>query len=137
MKRMILVLALVTLSLAGCGPQNNPGGGSTPTSTDTNLDITPAPITDLQVIAAQSQPPQFSAQFKIGLRDTCTTFRDLTTSRNGNIVTINVTVQREKGKICGQVYTLTDRTVSLGGNFTPGQTYTVNVNDQTTTFKAP
>ena len=131
MKRIFLLLALpVILGVTGCVSNENP-------ATDPNLEVSPAPITDLQIITAKSLPPQFSAQFKVGLRDTCTTFRDLTTSRNGNTITINVTVQREKGKICGQIYTLNDKTVSLGSNFTPGQTYTVNVNDQTATFTVP
>ena len=137
MKRIILLLALmVVLGMIGCLQPNNPGSTSTPTST-LNVDISPAPITGLQVITAPSQPPQFSATFKVGLRDTCTSFNDLTTARSGNTVNITVTVQHEKDKICGQLYGFLDKTVSLGSSFTSGQTYTVNVNDQTTTFVVP
>jgi hypothetical protein len=137
MKRVILLLGLlVVLILTGCMQPNNPGSTSTPTST-LNVDISPAPITELQILTAKSLPPQFSATFKVGLRDTCTTFNDLTTTRSGNTITITVTVQHEKDKICGQLYGFMDKTVSLGSNFTSGQTYTVNVNDQTTTFTVP
>ena len=129
MKRIIPFLTIaVMLTVTGCQQAG---------SQDGNLEISPAPVTDLKVIMTTSQPPQVSAQFKVGLRDTCTTFRDLTTSRSGNQINIKVTVQREKDKICGQIYSFAEKTASLGSSFTPGQTYTVNVNDQTATFTAP
>ena len=125
MKRPFLLLALaVLLSVTGC-------------QQDSRLEISPAPIHEVTVTFAKSLPPQVIVYIKGGLKDGCTAFHDLTTSRRGSQINIKVTVQTEKEKICTQVYGFFEKTVNLGSNFTSGQTYTVNVNDQTAAFVAP
>lgn len=51
------------------------------------------------------------------------------TERNGNMIDIQVTTQHPKDAICAQVYSIFEENVALGSAFTPGETYTVNVND--------
>ncbi len=104
---------------------------------DEDIIIRPAAIEDVRVVLAQSYPPQVFASFKIGLPDSCTTFHDLTTQRQGNTINITVTTQRPRDAVCAQVYQFLDKTVNLGGDFTSGQTYTIKVNDKTATLVMP
>ena len=39
-------------------------------------------------------------------------------------------------RVCAQVYRTVETTIPLGSRFEPGSTYTVHVNDATTTFVA-
>jgi len=93
-----------------------------------------APIHEVQVLIAESFPPQIFIYIKGGLADSCTTFHDLTKQRSGNTINITVTTERPKDAICAQVYGFFDKNVSLGSEFTSGETYTINVNDYTTSF---
>ncbi len=131
---------LLLLASAAC--HSGPGKTSTPAPTVTSTpnpgyDILPAPIHEVKVSFAMSYPPQVFVYIKGGLADTCSTFHDLTTDWQNNVVNITVTVQRQKDAFCGQVYTFFEKNVNLGSGFVSGQTYTVNVNDQTTMFKMP
>ena len=98
------------------------------------IEIRPAPIHEVQVNIAESFPPQIFVYIKGGLADACTTFYELTVERSGNIINIEVTTQRPKEAICAQVYGYFEENVALGIEFTSGETYTINVNDETTSF---
>ena len=93
-----------------------------------------APIHEVQVNIAESFPPQIFVYIKGGLADACTTFYELTVERCGNIINIEVTTQRTKEAICAQVYGYFEENVALGIEFTSGETYSINVNDETTSF---
>ena len=120
---VISLLLLVTTAIA-CQ-----SGGS-----GQELEIRPAPIHEVRVAIAESYPPQVIVFIKGGLTDGCTTFHELKTEHSGNAVNITVTTQRPKGAVCTQVYGYFERNVNLGSDFTSGQTYTVKVNDKTTSF---
>jgi len=125
MKRSLLFIALslaaVTVAV-GC---------------DSAIVIRPAPIHEVRVDIAESWPLQVFVYIKGGLADGCTTFHKLTTERSGNTIDISVTVQRPKDAICTQIYGFFEKTESLGSDFTAGETYIVNVNDETTSFVMP
>ena len=97
--------------------------------------IKSAPIHDVQINTAESYPPQIIIYIEGGLADGCTTFHELTTQRSGNTVNIKVTVQRPKEAVCSPVYSYFKKTVSLGSDFTSGETSTIKVNEKTTSFK--
>lgn len=99
--------------------------------------IKPAPIHEVNATVLMSLPPQVSIYIKGGLSDGCTTFHGLETERSGNIITITVTTQRPRDAACTQVYGYFERDVNLGTDFISGETYTVNVNDMSTSFVMP
>ncbi|MBT3362454.1 MAG: hypothetical protein HN929_02960 [Chloroflexi bacterium] len=103
----------------------------------TDLLILPAPIHDVQVNIAESYPVQIFVYIKGGLSDGATRFNELNVSQSGNTIDIEVTTRRLKDVPATMVYGYFEKNVALGSNFTSGQTYTVNVNDQTTSFVMP
>ncbi|OGO06352.1 MAG: hypothetical protein A2Y92_00410 [Chloroflexi bacterium RBG_13_57_8] len=124
-KQTFLVLAfLALLFVAGCGPP----------STGEDIEIKLAPIHEVTISFAKSLPPQVIVYIKGGLPDGCTTFRGLEIERSGKTVKINVTVQRPKEAICTEIYGFFERNENLGSDFIKGETYTVVVNDTSTTF---
>jgi len=108
------------------------GCKSTPVKLE--LEIRRAPIHEVRINIAESYPQQVFVYIKGGLADSCTTFHELTTKRSGNTINIEVTVKRPKNSICAQVYGYFEKNENLGIDFTSGETYTINVNDKTTTF---
>lgn len=96
-----------------------------------------APIDDVKVAVTVTDPKDVIVYIKGGLKNTCTTFNGIDTRRSGSTITITVNVQVLTDQLCGQVYTFFERSVDLGSDFVSGQTYTVKVNDTTTTFTMP
>jgi inhibitor of cysteine peptidase len=119
---VVILLLLVVATAVACQP-----GGQ-------QLEIRPAPIHEVRVAIAESYPPQVIVYIQGGLSDGCTTFHELKTERSGNTVNILVTTQRSKDAVCTQVYGYFEQNVNLGSDFVSGQTYTVRVNDKTTSF---
>jgi hypothetical protein len=101
------------------------------------LEIKPAPIHDVEVYIMESYPVQIGVYIKGGLSDGCTTFHDAAVTREGKIVNIKVTTQRPVDAVCPAVYTYFEENINLGSDFTSGETYTLKVNDYTTTFDVP
>jgi len=99
-----------------------------------DVEIKPAPIDEVKVNILKSNPPQISVYIKGGLADGCTTFHNIETVREGNTINIKVTVQRPRGVSCPAIYTWFEKEVNLGTDFAFGTTYTLNVNDYSTTF---
>ena len=126
MKRRICLTAAALAILFTLGCQSP--------SADGEIEIRPAPIHEVRVNIAESYPPQVFVYIKGGLADSCTTFHELKTERSGNTVNIEVTTKRPRDAICAQVYGFFEKNVNLGTDFTSGETYVVNVNDETTSF---
>lgn len=124
---LALVLAAVAVAAAGCKP---PDDGE-------EIEIRLAPIHEVEVRIAESFPEQIFVYIKGGLADGCTTFNAVETERSGTTIDITVTTQRPRDAICIQVYGFFEQNVPLGSQFISGQTYTVNVNDATTSFEYP
>jgi inhibitor of cysteine peptidase len=98
------------------------------------MDIRPAPIHEVRVAIAESYPPQVMVYIQGGLSDGCTEFHQLKAERSGNEVDITVTTRRPKNAVCTQVYGYFEKNVNLGSDFVSGKTYTININDKTTSF---
>jgi len=99
-----------------------------------DVEIRLAPIDEVEVYTMKSNPPQIGVHIRGGLPDGCTTFHDIETAREGSTVNIKVTVQRPRGVSCPAIYTNFEKDVDLGSDFAFGTTYTLNVNDYSTTF---
>jgi hypothetical protein len=106
-------------------------------SAQSNVEIRPAPIHEVEVSIAKSNPPQIIVYIKGGLSDGCTTFHELKTNRSGTTVTISVTTKHPKDTTCPAIYGFFEQTVNLGSDFIRGEIYTLQVNDYITTFQYP
>ncbi|MBN1190298.1 MAG: hypothetical protein JXA46_11140 [Dehalococcoidales bacterium] len=100
-----------------------------------DVEIRPAPIDEVKVNILKSNPPQIGVYIKGGLPDGCTTFHGLEIAREESTINIKVTIQRPRGVECPAIYTTFEKDVNLGSDFIFGTTYTLNVNDYTTTFE--
>jgi inhibitor of cysteine peptidase len=119
----ITVLLAVLVPAAACS-------GATP-----SIEIKDAPIHEVSVDILKSNPPQVAVNITLGLSDGCTKFNDAVVTRNGNTVTIKVTTERPKDAVCTEMYGYFEKTLNLGTDFIGGITYTLQVNDYTTTFR--
>jgi hypothetical protein len=84
-----------------------------------------------------SNPPFPTRIVLEGLADSCTTFHELKTERSVNVFKITVTVKRPRDAVCAEIYTHFEKCENLGSDFISGETYTIHVNDKTTTFVMP
>ncbi len=100
-------------------------------------EIKPAPIHEVTFSFMESYPVQVGAHIKGGLSEGCTTFHEAVISRDGGVINISVTVQRPKDRVCPAIYTFFEENVNLGSDFISGKSYTVKVNDYTTSFVYP
>ncbi len=125
-----LILTL-GLGLSACGPGDGTNGNG-------DLEIKLAPIHELDVRFAESFPVQVFLYVKGGLSDGCTKFHGLEIkSRSGNIINIEVTVDRPRDAVCPAIYGYFEQNVNLGTDFKSGETYTVTVNNESTSFVMP
>ena len=121
---LIVGLALGS-ALGGCT-----GGNSS------ELQVKLAPIHELDVRFAESFPVQVFIYIKGGLSDGCTRFHGIEIkSRSNNNVRVEVTVERPRNATCPAVYTFFEQNLNLGSDFKTGETYSVVVNDKSTSFK--
>ena len=97
-----------------------------------------APIEQVNINVAESFPPQYFAAIVSRQSNSCVTFDALGTTRDGNAIQILVwnLVPADPDVICAQVLSTTEHNVALGSDFTPGQSYDLQVNDVTRTFVA-
>jgi hypothetical protein len=102
-----------------------------------DVEISLAPIHEVEVYFMESFPIQVGVYIKGGLRDGCTTFNDINTVREGSTINIEVTTQHPWDISCPPVYSYFEKNLNLGSDFTQGTTYILNVNDYTTTFEMP
>jgi hypothetical protein len=121
----LIAVVFLMVSLSGCA------------SPDRDIEIKPAPIHEVNISFTKSLPPDVIVYIKGGLPDGCTTFHSLKTERSDHDVKITVTVQRPKDAICTEIYGFFEKHENLGSDFTRGETYTVVVNDKSTTFLMP
>jgi hypothetical protein len=98
------------------------------------VDIKQAPIHEVKVFFMKSNPPQVGVHIQGGLSDGCTTFHDAVVLIEGNLINIFVTTQRPHDVSCPAIYTNFEQDINLGSGFAFGTTYTLKVNDFTTTF---
>lgn len=100
-----------------------------------DYEISLAPIHEVNIDLLMSDPPQIGVYIKGGLADGCTKFNNIMITREGTTVNLEVTVRHPKDTACPAIYTYFEENITLGSDFTSGTTYTLNVNDFTTTFQ--
>ena len=134
MKRTVFIVLLLTTALLAIGAAalSAGSGSNTPDARQT----VPAPIDGLEVVMRESAPPQVSLKITAGLPSGCAQAHSHQLTRSGNAFTVTVLNSMPTGNpACTAIYGSYELTVDLGSDFAPGQTYTVQVNDKTTTFK--
>ena len=99
-----------------------------------------APIESVEIIVAESYPPQYFAHVISGLPNGCVEFYDYEETRSGNAITITVfnlePAPSNNTLACAAIYLTHELGVPLGTDFEPGETYTVTVNGVVKTFTA-
>jgi hypothetical protein len=98
------------------------------------IEISLAPIHEVKVSLLKSNPPQIGVYIKGGLRDGCAAFNNIEITREGSVINIKVTTRHPRNKACPEIYGYFEKDINLGSGFTFFTTYTLNVNDYTTTF---
>lgn len=135
MKRLLVAasLSLAAILLIGAVAFASGRGDLSPTP---GRQTVPAPIDDVQVVIRDSSPPQVTLNVKAGLPSGCAQRESHSISRTGDTVTVRVLNSIPTGDVaCTMIYGTYELNLDLGRDFRAGGTYTVNVNDRTTTFK--
>jgi hypothetical protein len=97
----------------------------------------PAPIDGLDVRVLETAPPRYVVDITAGLPSGCAQRDSHKVDRAGTVVTIAVLNSMPPGNpVCTMIYGTYQLSVDLGTDFVRGTTYTVRVNDKTTTFIA-
>jgi hypothetical protein len=97
-----------------------------------------APIDGLDVAVLESFPPQYMLTAHAGLPNGCAQRYGSEVARDGDVITVTVlnSMPAIQNMACTMIYGMYEVNLNLGGDFEPGVTYTVKVNDQETTFTA-
>lgn len=135
-RRVVLAGAVfaVTIALAGVAALASARPDAAPT--DPARQTVPAPIDRLEVLIRESNPPQVTLNVTAGLPSGCAQRDSYSTARTGDTITVTVLNSMPTGNpVCTMIYGSYTLTIDLGRDFRPGATYTVQVNDKTTTFK--
>jgi hypothetical protein len=92
----------------------------------------PAPIEAAEVQIRESAPPQYGVRIVVGLPSGCAEFSRVEVVRQDAVVEVTVwnTVPSDTNVACAMIYGTTEKNISLGSDFTSGQTYTVRVNGE-------
>lgn len=134
MKRLVVAaaLSLAAILLIGAVALASGRGDLTPTPGRRSV---PAPIDDVQVVIRESNPAQVTLKVKAGLPSGCAQRESHSISRTGDTITVRVINSMPTGDVaCTMIYGTYELNLDLGRDFRAGGTYTVNVNDRTTTF---
>ena len=135
MKRLVVAaaLSLAAILLIGAVAFASGRGDLNPTP---GRQTVPAPIDDVQVVIRESNPPQVTLNVKAGLPSGCAQRDSHAVSRTGDTFTVRVLNSMPTGNVaCTMIYGTYELNIDLGRDFRAGGTYTINVNDKTTTFK--
>jgi len=135
MKRPVLaaVLALGVILLAGAAALASARGDLGPA---TARQAIAAPIDRMDIVILDSSPPQVTLNVMAGLPSGCAQRESHSVTRTGDTFTVSVLNSMPTGNpVCTMIYGTYELNIDLGRDVRPGVTYTVRVNDQTTTFK--
>lgn len=144
MTRMLGLFALLlgaTLLAAGCTDDAGeaPSAPEPGPAVDYQQVAVLAPIEEVEIIIAESFPPQYFVRVVSALPNGCIQFDRAELTRDGRTLRIAVWNLEPAPFVlvaCTMVYGYTEHTVALGTDFEPGERYTVIVNDVTETFMA-
>jgi hypothetical protein len=133
---LVLVAAVlgVTIALAAIVALASGRGDAAPTNP--GRPTVPAPIDRLEVLIRESDPPQVTLSLTAGLPSGCAQRDSYSVVRTGDTITVTVlNSMPTDNPVCTMIYGSYDLNIDLGRDFRAGATYTVKVNDKTTTFK--
>lgn len=102
---------------------------------DPNLDLEQvlAPIDDVDLAVAESDPVQYILTVVSGQPGGCHEFDDYKVERDGNKVIVTVTNSVPKNlsaMLCTAEYRTTTSNINLGSDFETGESYTIEVNGE-------
>lgn len=89
-----------------------------------------APIEEVELVIAESNPPQYMLNIVSGLPSGCAKFNEYDVVRDGTGIDVTVTNLRPapgQAVACTAIYGYHDGTVNLGSDFGTEETYTVSV----------
>jgi hypothetical protein len=142
MRRSLTALALASL-LAGCsagadGPPPLRAEPARPGSASEAREEVRATIVRASIRVAESFPPQYFVDIVSALEDGCTKFSRTDLRREGATIFVAVfnTRPARDDVACTMIYGEKETAVALGSDFTPGESYVVDVNGRRETFVA-
>jgi hypothetical protein len=119
------------MACLACG-QEDPANPASPTGEPT-MSTVRLQVQTVDVLIAESFPPQISAHVTAIIPDSCTKAREPEISRDGTTITVTLIGERPDGVACAQVISTYDKSIPLG-TLDPGH-YTLHVNDVTREFE--
>lgn len=130
----ILAVGMAALALSSAPGAADPAPGG-PGQAPGRVTV-PAPIDRVDVLVRESSPPQVTVKVLAGLPSGCAQRGSHSVGRTGDTFIVTVLNSMPKGDpVCTMIYGTYELNVDLGRQFAPGTTYTVQVNDKTTTFR--
>ena len=141
---MLLVTVVTLLAAMACGssatatpvsqpllPTAEPIKGNPPPEEPPPVEVL-APIEDATVVSPDSVGGDYVLKITSGLPNGCTEFNGYDLVRNGNrfVVEVNNLVPHPSlNMACTEIYGMHEGQVTLGSDLTPGETYTVTLNE--------
>ena len=128
---LVMVVAGAALAAAiACGTAATamPAPGDPPPM---ELEEAVAPIEEVELVIAESNPPQYMLNIVSGLPSGCAKFNEYGVVRDGTAVEVSVTNLRPapgQTVACTAIYGYHEGAVNLGSDFGPDETYIVSVN---------
>jgi hypothetical protein len=136
MKRVVVATAAVLTAILFVGAVAFASSRGAPSPAPGGRQTVSAPIDEVQVVIRESNPPQVTLNIKAGLPSGCAQRESHSVSRNGDTFTVSVLNSMPTGAVaCTMIYGTYELNVDLGRDLRPGATYTVHVNEKTTTFR--
>ena len=132
---LIAALSILAIGLLGCTGADAASG----TPADPERKSVAAPIELVEVVVEQDTAANYAVRIVSGLPAGCAQFEGASvTGRDGNRITVSVTntMPADPETICTMIYRTHTSHVVLGSDFTPGETYVVDVNGTTVEFTA-
>ena len=127
-------MSAIVLLLGMCKPPGSTGSdnhtGNTPIPAQPGL----LQVNQVEVLVAESMPPQVSVRVQGVLEDGCARLGTINQQRTGATITVTITTQRSGATVCALVAQHVDQTTRLEGVFSPGE-YIVRVNGVERTFR--
>ena len=151
LRRWAIVLVVLTVALVAIpayamaranGVDPNQGAAEQPAnppkSGDQSMAQDLAPIEHVEIVIAESLPPQYSVHVEFGLANGCIQPGGYAVRQIGNRFEIDVFVLMPTAEdvMCTMEYSVATCSVPLGSGLQPGENYTVDVNGTTVSFTA-
>jgi hypothetical protein len=135
----LLALLMMAAACSSIGDGNGDGAGGAGGGAGYARVRVLAPIESVEVVVAESDPPQYFVHIVSGLPSGCASFEEVEVDRSGGDVAIavwNLVPAPTEPVACTAVYGYQEHNVPLGADFTSGEVYRVVVNGVEEIFAA-